>query len=131
MIQSARNTLLNNTNAALPNMSSTITSWFLDISFYTVTRTMQRSEWVETQSTELKTKGVVQPPSNEQLKILPEGSWSWQWLWVHCLPNLNLETNQFIYYDGVKYKVMAKKDYSKYGYIEYQLLEAWRASELT
>lgn len=131
MINISQNPLLNNTNSQLPNMSSTIISWFLDISFYTVERTMQGAEWIEAQGTELKTKGVVQPPSNEQLKILPEGSWSWQWLWVHCLPDLQLETNQFIYYDGVKYKVMAKKDWSKYGYVEYQLLEAYQSQGLS
>lgn len=127
MINSAKNNLLTNTNSALPNMSNTITSWFLDISFYTVERTMQGAEWVESQGQELKTKGVVQPPRDKDLKILPEGSWAWTWLMVHCLPDLNLEVNQFIYYDGVKYKVMAKKDWTKYGYIRYMLLEAYQA----
>lgn len=130
MINLSQNTLMNNTNSQLPNMSTTITSWFLDISFYTVERKMQGAEWVEDKGTELKTKGVVQPPNNEQLKILPEGSWSWRWLWVHCLPDLKLDTNQFVYYDDVKYKVMAKKDWSKYGYVEYQLLEAYQAQGL-
>ena len=130
MIQSAKNNLLKNANTLLPNMSNTITSWFLDITFYTVERTMQGAEWVESVGEVLKTKGVVQPPSDEQLKILPEGTRSWPWLWVHCLPELQLETDQFIYYDDVKYKVMAKKDWGKYGYIEYQLLEAYKAAEI-
>ena len=131
MINLAQNTLLNNSNSQLPNMSSTITSWFLDISFFTVARVLVGADWQEGQGDELKTKGVVQPPSNEDLKIMPEGTWSWKWLWVHCLPDLQLETNQFIYYDNVKYKVMGKRDWSKYGYVEYHLLEAFQASEIS
>lgn len=131
MINIAQNTLLNNTNSQLPNMSVTITSWFLDITFYTVKRVMQGAEWIETQGTALKTKGVVQPPSTKDLKIMPEGAWAWEWLWVHCLPDLQLETNQYIYYDNKKYKVMKKKDYSKYGYVEYFLLEAFTADNQT
>ena len=130
MIQLSQNTLLNNTNSQLPNMSDVITSWFLDISFYTVTRALQGADWVETTGTEIKTKGVVQPPSNEDLKILPEGTWGWKWQWVHCLPDLQLDVDQYIYYDGVKYKVMGKRDWSKYGYVEYHLLEAYQASEI-
>lgn len=125
MINLSQNTLMNNTNSQLPNMSSTITAWFLDITFYTVKRTMQGAEWIETPGEELKTKGVVQPPSNEQLKIMPEGAWAWETLWVHCLPNIQLEPNQYIYYDGKKYKVMNKKDWVKYGYVEYMLVEAF------
>ena len=131
MINIAQNTLLNNTNSQLPNMSSTITSWFLDISFFTVSRVLVGADWQDGQGKELKTKGVVQPPSNEDLKIMPEGTWSWKWLWVHCLPDLHLQTNQFIYYDGVKYKVMGKRDWSKYGYVEYHLLEAYQAAEIS
>lgn len=129
MIHSAKNNSIKNTNSALPNMSTTITSWFLDITFYTVERVMQGAEWVEQPGEALKTKGVVQPPSNEQLKIMPEGAWAWENLWVHCLPDLHLEPNQYVYYDGIKYKVMASKDWSKYGYIEYQLTEAYAAEE--
>ena len=131
MIHSAKNNLMKNTNSTLPNMSGTITSWFLDITFYTVERVMQGAEWIEQPGQALKTKGVVQPASNEQLKIMPEGAWTWENLWVHCLPDLQLETNQYIYYDDKKYKVMAKKDYCKYGYVEYQLTEAFNAEEIT
>lgn len=130
MIQSANKTLLNNINSTLPNMSNTIVSWFLDITFYKVARTMQGAQWVEGKGSEIKTKGVVQPPRDKDLKILPEGTWNWQWLMVHCLPDLDLEVNQFIYYDNVKYKVMAKKDWSKYGYVRYMLLEAFRAEAI-
>lgn len=131
MIQSAKNNLLKNTNSALPNMSETIKSWFLNISFEYVTRTMQGAEWVTSEPITINTRGVVRPPSDKDLKILPEGTWAWEWLQIHCLPDVFLDTNQFVKYDDKLYKVMAKKDYSKYGYVRYTLLEAFRAEELS
>nr|DAJ74733.1 MAG TPA: head closure knob [Caudoviricetes sp.] len=130
MIQSARNTKLNNnTNSALPNMSDVITDWFLDITFEVVERDMEGADWVETVTETIKTYGVVQPPSPKDLKIMPEGAWAWEWLTIHCLPDVRLNTNQYVKYDGKLYKVMALKDWSKYGYIKYTLLEAFRAEE--
>lgn len=127
MIQSARNIKLNNTNSALPNMSETIKSWFLDITLQIVERYMDGADWVEQEGETINTKGVVQPPSPQDLKIMPEGSWAWEWLTVHCLPDVQLDTNQYIKYDGKTYKIISKKDWSKYGYVKYTLLEAFRA----
>lgn len=116
-----------NVNPRLPNMSRTIQPWFLDISLEVVERTMVGADWVESEPEIINTKGVVQPPSPRDLKLLPEGAWAWDWLTVHCLPDVNINTNQFIKYDGKTYKVMSKKDWSKYGYIKYTLLEAFTA----
>lgn len=121
---------LKDLNNNLPNMSSTIQSWFLPISFDIVTREMQGADWVVTGTQTVNTKGVVRPPSDTDLKLLPDGTWSWQWLQIHCLPNVLLENNQFVSYDGVLYKVMAKKDYTPYGYIRYTILEAYQAEGL-
>lgn len=116
-----------NTNPRLPNMSRTIQPWFLDISLEVVERTMVGADWVESEPEIIYTKGVVQPPTPRDLKLMPEGAWAWDWLTVHCLPDVNINTNQFIKYDGKTYKVMSKKDWSKYGYIKYTLLEAFTA----
>ena len=130
MIQNANSFLLNNTNAALPNMGGTITGWFLNITFETVERTLDGADWVETVTGTINTKGVVQPPRDEDLKIMPEGTWAWKWLMIHCLPNVQLTPNQYIKYDGIVYKVMAKKDWTKYGYVRYMVAEAFQADSL-
>lgn len=130
MINSAGNNLLNNTNSTLPNMANTITSWFLNITFEVVERTLDGADWVETVVQTINTQGVVQPPRDKDLAILPEGTWAWEWLMLHCLPNVQLNTNQYIKYDGNLYKVMAKKDWSKYGYVRYTILEAFKADTL-
>lgn len=129
MIISAKNKSLKNQNSNLPNMSETIKSWFLNISFQYVTRSLSEDSadlTTETSQT-INTLGVVRPPSEQELKLMPEGAWSWEWLQIHCLPDVIMETNQYVIYDGKKYKVMDKKDYSKYGYVRYTLLEAYQA----
>lgn len=118
-----------NVNPQLPNMSETIKSWFLNLTFEIVERVQVgadfKVDWATKQ--EISVRGVVQPPSDKDLKILPEGSWAWEWLLLHCLPNTQIDVNQFVRYDGTVYKVMKKKDWSKYGYVRYYLLEAFRA----
>ena len=125
-------TLLN--NSPLPNMSQTIVSWFQDITFNVVTRGLTNDgdgvDWVPESVQTINTQGVVRPPSDKDLKILPEGTWAWEWLQIHCLPNVQLDTNQYVEYENKRYKVMAKKDWSKYGYIRYTLLEAFQAEQL-
>lgn len=130
MIYSANQNLLTNVNSALPNMANTITSWFLNITFDIVERDLDGSDWTETTVQTINTKGVVQPPRDKDLQIYPEGTWAWEWLLIHCLPDVQLETNQYIKYDGTTYKVMAKKDWSKYGYIRYTVLQAFQAEKL-
>lgn len=133
MINSGRNILITNTNANLPNMSQVITGWFLDITLEIVERVMVGADWeIDWKTKEvIKTKGVVQPSSPRDLKIMPEGAWAWDWLTVHCLPEVQIDTNQFVRYDEKVYKVMAKKDWRKYGYVKYTLLESFKAEGLT
>lgn len=132
MINSGRNTLITNTNANLPNMSQTIKPWFLNITLEIVERVMVGADFeIDWETKEvINTKGVVQPPTPRDLKILPEGAWAWDWLTIHCLPEVQIDTNQFVRYDGKVYKIMSKKDWRKYGYIKYTLLEAFKAEEL-
>lgn len=119
-----------NVNAKLPNMSATIKSWFLNITFEIVERTIGDSADPEISVIKtINTHGVVRPPSDKDLRLLPEGAWAWEWLQIHCLPDVELETNQFVKYDGKIYKVMAKKDWRKYGYMRYTLLEAFTAEQ--
>ena len=130
MVYSANQNLLNNSNSALPNMSNTITGWFLNITFDVVERVLDGADWVENTVQTINTKGVVQPPRDKDLQIYPEGTWAWEWLLIHCLPDVKLNTNQYIKYDGTTYKVMAKKDWSKYGYVRYTILQAFQAESL-
>lgn len=111
-------------STGLPNMSQTIKSWFQPIVFGVVVRNVVDYESKET-ITNVNTQGVVQPYKPEPLEIEIAGSRSWNWQMIHCLPNLTLENNQFIYYEGVKYKVVSVLKYDKYGYRQYNICETY------
>ena len=121
----ARNFNLKNMNSNLPNMSNTIRGWFLDITLEVVDRVMVGADFVEQVIAVINTKGVVQPAKSEDLAILAEGTRSWEYMTLHCLPNVDLKPNQFIRYDGVKYKILTRRNYQKYGYIEYMICEGF------
>lgn len=105
-------------------MSNTIIGWFQDITFGVVTRAVVDYESVKSIQT-IKTKGVVQPYQPTELDIQVAGSRSWNWLMIHCLPDLNLEENSYIYYKDIQYKVMKKYFYEEYGYYEYVICEGY------
>lgn len=111
-------------NTGLPNMSQTIISWFQPIIFGIVTRSVADYEVTETIQ-QVQTRGVVQPYKPEPLEIEIAGTRSWNWQMIHCLPSLTLENNQFIYYEGVKYKVVSVLKYDKYGYRQYNICETY------
>lgn len=131
MIYSAKNSLIQNTNSNLPNVSDVIVDWFINVTFEIVEKVMVGADYEEDWQTKevINTKGVVQPPSPKDLKLLPEGAWAWEWQTVHTLPSVQFNVNQYIRYDGKIYKIMSKKDWSKYGYVKYTILEAFRADE--
>jgi len=122
MISNAKNNSIGN----LPNMSQTILSWFQPITFITLTKTVNNNFQEVITETETNTQGVVQPPKPEVIEIQPEGVRNWEWLEIHCLPNLQLNINEFIIYKGLRYKVMQKENYSAYGYMRYLILEAYK-----
>jgi hypothetical protein len=71
---------------------------------------------------------VWQVLTDKKLMMKPEGQQAWDWFMVHSQPQLNLEVDNVIIYRSKQYRVMAKKDYSLYGYIEYHLVDDYTAS---
>ena len=118
------NSLKIGASGGLPNMSQTIIAWFQPIVFGVVTRAVVDYETQETVQ-QVHTRGVVQPYKPEPLEIEMAGSRSWNWRMVHCLPDLTLENNQYIYYEDVKYKVVQVLKYDEYGYRQYNICETY------
>ena len=125
MIQSAKNYTLKNINSNLPNMESTIKNWFLDIEFKVLKKKQEGADWVNKIDRIVKTKGVVQPAKDTDLKFFSEGYRDWNYQKIHCLNNADFKLDELIEYDGIVYKVMAKKNYQKYGYIRYIVIETF------
>lgn len=106
----------------LPNMSETIKNWFQNLTFKKIVKSIVDYQAVETE-TIISTKGVRQPFSPQQLKVKPEGQRAWKWETLHCLTNVVLVPDEIVEFNSIRYRVIEKKDYTEYGYIEYEIVQ--------
>lgn len=107
----------------LPQMSNTLNGWEIPLTLTKVVQKIVNGDRVTTEE-KINFQGVFQPLRDEQLQYKPEGERSWQWCWIHAKAGtLNLKTQDKIIFENNKYKVMSVKDYSLYGYIEYQVVK--------
>lgn len=71
--------------------------------------------------------GTIQPLSPRSIALKPEGQRSWTWLQIHCQARAtNLLPGDFITWQGDRYKVMEKKDYSLNGYMEFHAVRDYQ-----
>jgi len=127
IFKQGKDTPLNANSGTVPDMSSTLLDWFQAMVFSVVTKVTQNFQVYETM-VETTFQGVWQPLSFKQLMIKPEGQRGWNWFLVHADPSLTLEIDQIIIYLTKQYRVMARQDWTLYGYIEYHLVEDWQGS---
>lgn len=130
IIGNAKDIPLDANSGTVPDMSGALLSWFQKITFGVVTKVVENFQVVETE-VDFSFMGVIQPLSNRDLILKPEGERAWTWLWVHADPSLELEVDAVVTYLGVKYRVKAKKDYSLYKYVSYELVQDWTGSSPT
>lgn len=124
MIINGKNTSLKNSFSTLPNVSEVLPEWFQPMTFELVTKSIVDYEVQET-LVEIKTQGVRQPMTAQQLSIKPEGQRGWKWETLHCLPNVKLNIDDIIIFDNVKYRVMHRWNWAEYGYLEYEICQAY------
>lgn len=122
MIKNGKDTPLNIKTGTFPDVGNAMQNWFQPMIFGIVSKETVGFQVIE-QMQEISFKGVWQPLSARRLQLKPEGQRSWSWYWLHADPVLNLEVDSVIIYNSVQYRVMAKKNYSLNGYIEYELIE--------
>lgn len=122
MIQNASDLPITSTLGNLPQMGQTILSWFQTIQFIQITKAVVDHVLYETE-TPTNFSGVVEVFTAQQLALLPEGQRKWKWISVWSTPALALSPDDIFKYLDIKYRVMGKMDWSKYGYIEYHCCE--------
>ena len=106
----------------MPNMRNTLTGWEVPLSLIKVTQSMSEGDVVKTEQ-KIDFMGVWQPLRDEELQFKPENQRSWSWYWIHAKAGtLNLQTQDKIIFLDKRFKVMAVKDYSLNGFIEYQIV---------
>lgn len=112
--------------SVLPDMSGPVLSWGQKISMVIVGRD-QKDYLTEETMVPVETFGVVMPLKPEDLELKPEGERNWVWLNLFCSPSLSLKPGDVIVYNAVRHRIMGRKDYSAYGYLEYELVEDYNS----
>ena len=116
---------LDESASGVPKMGETLQGWFQPMTFTKVTKSVVNYQNRETYE-DIKFRGVWQPYTAEDLRMVPSGQRSWRWFRVHSEIALELKTDEIILYKGLKYRVMSKLDYTEYDYLEYNLVEDYR-----
>lgn len=107
----------------LPQLNNPVASWSIPITLERIKQSIIDGDKVET-TEKIEFKGVVQPMKTEELQFKPENLRSFNWIWIHALAgSLNLQTGDKILYNNERYKILGVKDWSLYGYIEYECIE--------
>lgn len=126
-IANGKNRPLNVQTGTVPDVSGAMKDWFQPMTFELVTKTTEGFQVVET-GDPINFMGIIQPLRERDLMIKPEGQRAWTWLLLHADPVLSLQVDEVVLYLGVQTRVMARKDYTIYGYVEYQLVQDWTGS---
>lgn len=127
VIANGRNTPLNVRTGSVPDVGGAMRDWFQPMVFTVVAKSTVAFQAVE-RAIPIRFQGVIQPLSGRRLMLKPEGQRAWTWLWLHADPALTLEVDQVVMYLGKQTRVMNQKDYTLYGYVEYELVQDWTGS---
>lgn len=109
----------------LPRPVSGLIDWAQAVNLIRIIQTIVDGDVTDTQE-EYPFKGVVVPMKTEEIALKPSEQQSWEWLYVFTFPNVVLENNSRILYNGITYKVMDRRDYSAYGHVEYHIVKDWQ-----
>lgn len=120
-IINAKDKPLGAASANLPDLSVVVMSFLYPMTFE-FTQTTLVNGYSQIVPIKLCTQGCIQPFTPQMLKVKPEGQRNWSWFTVHSLTDVNLNNNDRVLLDGVKYKVMEKVDWSRDEYYEYHMI---------
>lgn len=126
-ISNAKNRPINVQTGTVPNVGGALRNWFQPMTFTVVTKTNVAFQLVES-AVEISFQGVIQPLTGRRLEIKPEGQRAWNWSWLHADPSLSLDVDDVVTYLGVQTRIMSRKDYTIYGYVEYEIVQDWTGS---
>lgn len=142
-IQNASTTPLFANTGTVPDMTDSLLDWFQPMTFGFVTKTVQDYQVVEVQQ-QITFMGIWMPLSGRELQMKPEGERQWNWIHLFSDATLNLITDDVITYitrnhstdnpdasmnyTPLQYRIMVKKQYQLYQYIEWHLVQDYSGS---
>ena len=107
--------------SAVPRVGAAIMNWFKPLNLVRIRQQTVDFKTVEVE-VPVSTFGVIQPFSEKQLEILPEGQRAWRWSMVHSTPDLVLEPGEIIAFGQQKHRVMGQNDYTDEGFVQYRVV---------
>lgn len=122
VIANAANQPLFAKSGTVPDMSGALTDYFQPLVFTLVKKTTVGFQVVETPRS-INFRGVIQPFTSRQLQIKPEGERAWTWFTVHADPSLSLDVDDVVTYNGKQTRIMGRKEYGLYGFVEYEIVQ--------
>ena len=122
IIKNAADQAIDKDSGTLPNVSAAMKNWFQKITFTKIVKTIVNYKVVEVE-TDISFQGVWQTMSPRQLIMKPEKQRVEDWYICHAETSLILNVDEIIEYQSAKYRIMNKIDHSKYGFVEYHILE--------
>lgn len=128
-IANACNVPLNEQQGTIPNMGGALLDYMQSMTFTRVVKTTVAFRLVET-AEDISFFGVIQPLSERSLSLKPEGQRAWTWfkLIAQAQPNdalLTLNVDEVVTWLGRQTRVMGRKYYGIYSYVEYSLVQDW------
>jgi hypothetical protein len=92
-IPNAANRPLFDKSGSVPDVSGALTDYFQTMIFTRLTKTVTGFQAVET-ADPIVFQGVIQPFTERQLFLKPEGQRAWSWFWLHADPVLTLNVDE-------------------------------------
>lgn len=107
-----------------PDVSGALQDYYQSLVFEPISKSVNGFQVVEI-GNPINFRGVIQPFTVRQLLLRPEGERAWSWFWLHSDPVLTLQVDDVVNWNGKQTRVMGRKDFRLYGYVEYQLVQDW------
>lgn len=127
VIANAANQPLFSKSGTTPDISGALKDWFQPMVFTKVVKKTVGFQVVETPLA-INFQGIIQPFTERQLILKPEGERAWSWFTIHAEPQLLLQVDDVVIYLGKQTRIASRKDYALYGYVEYTAVQDWEGS---
>lgn len=127
IIGNAADRPINQQNGTTPDVSGALFDWMQPMSFEKIVKTVNGYQAVET-PTVYNFQGFIQPLTERQLILKPEGERAWTWFTLHAQFSLTLQVDDVVLWNSKQTRVMARKDYMLEGFVEYQIVQDWTGS---
>lgn len=127
IINNASSRAINLQNGTTPDVSGALQDWYQPMVFETVVKTVSGFQVVET-PTVYNFQGVIQPFTERQLLLKPEGQRAWTWFLMHSDTSLALQVDDVVNWLGIQTRVMSRGFYGLEGYIVWHLVQDYTGS---